>query len=570
MHKLASIIICTLLLGFLCTLSSHAQAAYDPLSVPNNKYGIHLISPNAAESEAARDLVNYNGDWGYVTVVIESDDRDVEKWQSFFNKLRRDHLIPLVRIATEVQGEAWRRPSEDEAWAWAEFLDNLVWPINNRYVIVYNEPNHALEWGGEVDAASYARNLSMVADALKARNKDFFVLNAGFDASAPEKLPAYGDQEKFMKEMEQEVPGIFKKLDGWVSHSYPNPDFSGVPTASGRGTVQTYQWELDLLEKYGVQRDLPVFITETGWKHAEGPTPNFNYLNANTVAEHYKTAFEKIWNNPQIIAITPFVLDYQSELFEHFSFKKPDTSVAKASDEQFYPQYQVIKDLPKTAAKPPQKNSAEIVDSNLYDTVALDETYHFSVKVKNNGQSIWGERGPVRLISQGVEKLGITEGRLPEDVRVEPGQEYTFNLTTTPKELGDFRGSLVMVNGDGNFSSEPFYFSTTVKSAVLLKIKAKLAWKDDGAGNYILSWIDGIHEVAQKVVLNDKNESESVPGHTIFPDMGYNFTLSKPFYKSKTIYQTVRAGENTIDFGELQPDLPSAILNPPEFLKLLP
>jgi hypothetical protein len=72
-----------------------AKAAYDPLSVPNNKVGIHLISPNASEAQSAKDLVNANGDWGYVTVIIEQKDKDHDKWQTFFNELRRDHLIPL-------------------------------------------------------------------------------------------------------------------------------------------------------------------------------------------------------------------------------------------------------------------------------------------------------------------------------------------------------------------------------------------------------------------------------------------------------------------------------------------
>src|SRR5258708_39853302 len=125
MPKLGGVLI-PLLLFTIFPVSS-AKAAYDPLSVPNNKIGIHLISPNSSEADSAKNLVNANGDWGYVTVIIENKDKDHDKWQTFFNQLRRDHLIPLVRIATEVQGQAWRKPSDGEIQQWADFLNSLTW-----------------------------------------------------------------------------------------------------------------------------------------------------------------------------------------------------------------------------------------------------------------------------------------------------------------------------------------------------------------------------------------------------------------------------------------------------------
>ena len=81
--------------------TSQVSAITDPLSVPNNKFGIHIISASPDESSPAAKLVNTNGDWGYITVLIESKDRNQGKWQEFFNDLRRRHLIPIVRLATE-------------------------------------------------------------------------------------------------------------------------------------------------------------------------------------------------------------------------------------------------------------------------------------------------------------------------------------------------------------------------------------------------------------------------------------------------------------------------------------
>src|SRR5258708_36114520 len=122
--------------------------------------GIHILSSTSQESSPAASLVNsQGGDWGYVTFLIEDKDRNVDKWQNFFNDLRKRHLIPIVRLATHAEGNNWVRPKENEEKDWAQFLDQLNWPSKNRYVVIYNEPDHATEWGGSVDAIDYAQTL---------------------------------------------------------------------------------------------------------------------------------------------------------------------------------------------------------------------------------------------------------------------------------------------------------------------------------------------------------------------------------------------------------------------------
>ena len=104
---------------------------------------------------------------------------------------------------------------------------------------------------------------------FKEKNPHFFVLNAGFDQAAGNSKNTW-DQRAFMRKMVQAVPGLFNKLDGWASHSYPNHGFVGLPSDHGRASIRGYEWELDWLRKLGLTRDLPVFITETGWPHQEG------------------------------------------------------------------------------------------------------------------------------------------------------------------------------------------------------------------------------------------------------------------------------------------------------------
>src|SRR3989338_3855908 len=118
-------------------------AIYDPLSVPNNKVGIHIL--DADEIESAAKLVNNNGQgsWGYVTVPIQVTDRNLDKWNKFMEKAKQLHIIPIIRIATSAVGPTWVEPSVDDLNNFAEFLNNLSWPLKNRYVIIFNEVNRA-------------------------------------------------------------------------------------------------------------------------------------------------------------------------------------------------------------------------------------------------------------------------------------------------------------------------------------------------------------------------------------------------------------------------------------------
>src|SRR3990172_10956744 len=92
------------------SLPKSVLAIYNPTSVANNKFGIHLTQE--ADLEEASKLVNSSGgDWGYVTIVIRKDERDTRRWQNVFNQMRRLHLIPIVRIATMQLDGGWEKPS---------------------------------------------------------------------------------------------------------------------------------------------------------------------------------------------------------------------------------------------------------------------------------------------------------------------------------------------------------------------------------------------------------------------------------------------------------------------------
>ncbi|KKR29640.1 hypothetical protein A2715_06175 [Candidatus Woesebacteria bacterium RIFCSPHIGHO2_01_FULL_39_32] len=355
-----------------------AKAIVDPLTPDNNPFGIHILDESDLE-DAAKLVNSSGGNWGYVTLVIRADERDSKRWQSAFNKMRELHLIPIVRIATKMSEDSWEKPNLDELDGWVSFLSELNWVTQNRYIIIGNEPNHAKEWGGEVKPDEYAKYLETFSKKLKEGSKDFFILSAGFDASAPNGKETMSEND-FLTKMISNNPNVFENVDGWSSHSYPNPNFSGSQDDEGRGTVKTFEWELRVLKNLGVTKTLPVFITETGWIHDKGGEKS-GPKEVGEVATRLKASYELAWNDERIVAITPFVLNYQDPPFDIFSWKRQDGN--------FYQFYYEVKDLPKSEGKPKQIVAVDVLTLLFPPLIPNSGWMTGIIALKNTGQSIW-------------------------------------------------------------------------------------------------------------------------------------------------------------------------------------
>ena len=353
-------------------------AIENPFARPNNIYGIHILDEH--DLDDASHLVNSNGgDWGYVTFVIRKDERNKYRWQKVFDKMRRLHLIPIVRIATRQLDGYWEKPSFDEIDGWVSFLDSLNWVNKNRYITIGNEPNHAKEWGSDLNPEEYAEYLFTFSEKLKEKSDKFFIMPAGFDASAPNDR-THISEDRYLKRMIDYKPDVFKYVDGWSSHSYPNPDFSGSESERGRGTIATFEWELELLKSLGVEKELPVFITETGWAHNQYDKVSA-YKNPDIISQSLKYAYENVWNDKRIVAVTPFILNYQDAPFDIFSWKKKDGS--------FYNFYYEIQKIPKIAGRPIQEVKAKLLSFVFPPVIKRSNKFYGLAFVKNEGQSIW-------------------------------------------------------------------------------------------------------------------------------------------------------------------------------------
>jgi len=379
----------------LFTFTKTALAVVDPTDVKNNVFGIHIHDESDLE-DAAKLVNSKGGDWGYVTIVIRKDDRNTQKWQEIFDKMRRLHLIPILRIATRQQNGGWEKPSFDEIDGWVSFLNNLNWVIKNRYIIIGNEPNHAKEWGNELNPEEYANYLHQFSSKLKETSGEFYILPAGLDASAPsDKL--HIDEAQFLQRMLNENPSTFEHIDGWNSHSYPNPNFSASATKTGRGSIRTYEWELNLLNNLGVEKILPIFITETGWVHNKNGR-NGN-LSPSVISERFITAFGDVWlNDDRIIAITPFILNYQEPPFDIFSWKDKEG--------KYYEFYDRIQNISKIKGAPEQNHSLNITAILFPKVIKKGDLLYSVAYAKNTGQSIW-KQGDIVTIEDGFEAVKI-------------------------------------------------------------------------------------------------------------------------------------------------------------------
>lgn len=527
---------------FLFFVFTHKVYAFD-FSLPNNKFGIHLAQPHLEDLRKAKEMINANGgNWGYVTLVIQDNDRNREKWQEIFDLLREEHLIPIIRIATHPEGANWKRPAKEDAQSWADFLNNLHWVVKNRYIVLFNEPNHGSEWGGTVDVENYAEVAKEIAERLKVKSPDFFVMIGAVDASAPTAMPYYLGEEYFLQNFFQTVsiPDFERLFDGLASHSYPNPAFSGSPWDAGRGTVRSYDWELNFLKDLGVQKNLPVFITETGWSAAR--------LSREVVASYLQAAYQNAWlMDNRVIAVTPFVLDYQGDPFLNFSWKKFQSG-------EFYPQYYAIQSLSKTAGNPEQIDTGEL-NGNLPKELVSSSHYHFRIKLKNNGQAIWDKKDnyEIRLIN--FDRTSF-EYFVSDIKQVKPFEETEVDLYIKTGNIPRKNSAQIVLMKKDKKILEGGVWNFEIVPLPKIEFKTQLFPKLITEGS---QFEIQIFDEKQELVFK-RGELRVVRGvghiddvQNVIPDKKYRVVILNPFYLPRQTFMILKRGSNTVPFKRMYP-----------------
>lgn len=351
----------------------NSYAIYDPASRPNNKFGIHILFTSEI-NDAARLVNSSQGDWGYVTIPIQYGDRNLKKWQEFMDNAKQFHLIPIIRLATNedpFKKGVWRKPNFYDLVDFSNFLNSLDWPTKNRYVVLFNEVNRLDEWGGQMpNPSDYADLINAARDIFKQKSDDFFLIVAGLDNAASNTLYSM-NEFTFLKKMYFYDSNIFNEIDGFASHSYPNPAFISAPNVFSRMGVATYKFEENFINLRATSKK-PAFITETGW--------DSNILGDDKVSDFYRLSFQTIWDtDSDVVAVTPFLLKSQNGPFDKFSF-------IKNGEETEY--FNKIKSLVKVHGIPElaEKNNG-IISNVLGEKTKEDKNFeykNFSYFLENN------------------------------------------------------------------------------------------------------------------------------------------------------------------------------------------
>lgn len=273
--------------------------------------GVHILHPYEIQDVVGLLKTEQNKEeWAYVTIPYSFEDiNKKDEWQSFFNKCKEYKIIPIVRLVSRAEGASWTVPTTKDIVRLTAGLSTLEWPTAERLVIVFNEPNHAKEWGGSIDPVDYAQKLRFTSDWLKTEGKGYRVLPAALDLAAPngsETMEAF----TFWKRALEYDPELLNTIDDWNSHSYPNPGFSSSPTRDTQNSLRGFQHELAFLKTYS-SREFGVYITETGWVE--------NASTSRYLSQYYTYAQEHIWSDPRVKAVTPFLLRGAPGPFAGFS-----------------------------------------------------------------------------------------------------------------------------------------------------------------------------------------------------------------------------------------------------------
>ncbi len=280
--------------------------------------GVHVLRPEEI-ADVVREFAPYReADQPlYVTIPFTLDDcQRTESWQQAFLLAGQNNVVPLVRLATRFNStdQAWQVPTRRDIVDLANALGQLSWPQNEKHVIVFNEPNHAAEWGGRLDPHEFARVTNFALNWFVTENSRYILLPAALDLAATD-TPTTKEALAYWREVLGSKPEILDQLSAWNSHSYPNPGFVSSPERRGQNSLRGFEYELAFLKNYS-DRQWEVYVTETGWDS----TPRLQ----TRLKQYYLTAAKQIWNSPSVKAVTPFVFAGSPGPFAGFSFFAAD------------------------------------------------------------------------------------------------------------------------------------------------------------------------------------------------------------------------------------------------------
>ena len=268
-----------LALFLLTLLPSPARAQSTPPDSTPLSYGFHINDGTAAHMQAVRET---SGD--FVVAVMSWEDIEPTPnylyWEEPDALLRAAEFYGVGVVARLDRPPAWAlddgSPSPWSLDAYANFVRRVAVRYGDRLdgVIIWNEPNLALEWNDEVpDAEAYVALLKAGYEASKAVAPDVPVLGGGLAFTEGDGVNGVNDLVFFDSMLQAGAADYFDVL---ALHPYGFGRSPSEPPALDRLNFRRLEFHQRLMRDYGIVGedggDKPIWITEMGWR-TSAPNP---------------------------------------------------------------------------------------------------------------------------------------------------------------------------------------------------------------------------------------------------------------------------------------------------------
>jgi hypothetical protein len=233
-------------------------------------YGMHTLRGTGEELSLVRAA-------GFDWVVQVFGWREIARWRGLYDWQRPD---AVVRGAEFFRLNLVARLDQHPDWARAEAADNgppddladygdFVHAVASRYkgqikgYVIWNEPNLAVEWGGdEPDPEAYIEMLKVAYARIKEADPSALVVSAGLAPTNEQSTQALDDR-LFLERMYQ--AGAREYFDVLGAHVYGFGHPPDDPHDAHQGLNISRIHDLRKIMLAHDDADKPVWITELGW-----------------------------------------------------------------------------------------------------------------------------------------------------------------------------------------------------------------------------------------------------------------------------------------------------------------
>ncbi len=331
-------------------------------------YGMHTLRADGKELA----LVN---EAGFNWVVQVFSWREIARWRGLYNW---EHPDAVVRGAEYYGLNLAVRLDQQPHWARVEPAENgppddladygqFVHDVAHRYkglvkaYIIWNEPNLALEWGGQrPDPAAYVEMLNLAYVKIKEADPDALVVSAGLAPTNEQSDEALDDQLYLRAMYQVGVKGHFDVLGAHVyGFAYAPDDPHGAHQGLNIARVE------DLREIMVANGDghKPIWATELGWTTAPDEEQAWQRVSPEEQAEYLVKVLQRAQQEwPWLELVTVWNVGYGLPIED----ERAGYSLIEADGEP-KPAYVALRDMPKRGLLPSLKDIADLGREALTD-----------------------------------------------------------------------------------------------------------------------------------------------------------------------------------------------------------